>query len=370
MHFLDKFLKTDYQLDKIAKQLLDWYAQNKRDLPWRNTRNPYKIWLSEIILQQTRVDQGLDYYLKFEQNYPTIDSLAIDSINNVLKLWQGLGYYSRARNLHQTAQVIKNEHNSTFPIKFTELLKLKGVGQYTAAAIASIAFDEKVAVLDGNVYRVLSRYFGIYTPIDAKHAKKEFFELANSIVPKSNSGDYNQAVMELGAIICTPRNPKCDDCPIAKNCYARLKNAQHNLPVKEKKTKVTERHFNYMLVLNGNNTFIHQRLKKDIWQNLFELPLLEKTDELESESKKFVKHFGLKKTDLFKHKVYSAKHVLSHQIIHADFYLINSKINTTSKQFKKVKLANLETYAVSRLTEKFLETGFFRKEVLKKTGTK
>jgi len=358
-------LKTDYQLDKIAKQLLDWYADHKRDLPWRNSVNAYNIWLSEIILQQTRVDQGLDYYNKFIRQYPTVDSLADDNINNVLKLWQGLGYYSRARNLHQTAQTIKNEHNSAFPQKFDQLLKLKGVGQYTAAAIASISFNQQVGVLDGNVFRVLSRYFGIYTPIDANHAKKEFFDLANSIVPKKNPGDYNQALMELGALVCSPRNPKCNDCPLRKNCYANLKGVQHDLPVKSKKIKVTNRHFNYVLVLNGKNTYLNERTEKDIWQNLFELPLLEKTPEFEKKCREFIRIFELKKADLFNQKVYSAKHVLSHQIIEADFFVVHTKIKTPVKPFKKIKLTDIDKYAVSRLTEKFLESGFFTKEILK-----
>jgi A/G-specific adenine glycosylase len=360
MHFLDKFLKTDYQLDKIARQLLDWYGHNKRNLPWRTTNDPYKIWLSEIILQQTRVNQGLNYYLAFVKKYPKVGHLASDSIENVLKLWQGLGYYSKARNLHETAQLIQNEYKGKFPASFKELLALKGVGLYTAAAISSISFDEKVAVLDGNVFRVLSRYFGIYTPIDSSAAKKEFFELANSLVPSKNAGDYNQAIMELGALVCTPRNPLCNECPLNKGCYALQKKVQHDLPVKAKKTKVTQRAFHYFLLVKRNKFFIHQRTQKDIWQNLFQLPLIEKNDDFEKQVKKLSRDFGLKKSDLFKDEVYSAKHVLSHQVLLAKFYFVNIKTPVPENEYKAIRLVDFQEYPVSRLTEKFFETAFFK----------
>lgn len=365
MHFLDKFLKTDYQLDKIARQLLDWYAHSKRNLPWRATNDPYKIWLSEIILQQTRVDQGLNYYLAFAKRYPRVGDLASDSIENVLKLWQGLGYYSRARNLHVTAQLIKNEYKGKFPATFKELLSLKGVGQYTAAAISSISFGERVAVLDGNVFRVLSRYFGIYTPIDSSAAKKEFFDLANTLVPVKQAGDYNQAVMELGALVCTPRNPSCETCPLNKGCYALQKKVQHELPVKEKKTKVTNREFHYFLLVKGASFYIHQRTQKDIWQNLFELPLIEKNAGFEKQVKKMCKDFGLKKANLFKQEVYTAKHVLSHQVIQAKFWFVNINSPIPKNEYKAIRLLDFQDYAVSRLTEKFFETAFFKAKTLK-----
>ena len=344
--------------------MLDWYGRNKRNLPWRTTNDPYYIWLSEIILQQTRVDQGLKYYLAFIKKYPAVGDLATDSIENVLKLWQGLGYYTRARNLHKTAQLIKNEYKGEFPASFQELLKLKGIGQYTAAAISSIAFNEKVAVLDGNVYRVLSRYFGIHTPIDSSMAKKEFFNLANTLVPARQAGDYNQAVMELGALVCVPRNPICIECPLNKGCYALQKKVQHQLPVKLKQVKVTTREFHYFLLAKGNKFFMHQRTEKDIWQNLFQLPLIEKKNDFEKQVKKMCRDFGVKKADLFRHEVYGVKHVLSHQVIQAKFYFVNLKTGIPKNTYKAVRMVDFQQYPVSRLTEKFFETAFFRKNLV------
>ena len=224
---------TDFNL-----LITNWYRQNKRDLPWRLTTDPYKIWLSEIILQQTRVDQGLSYYLKFVKEFPTIQALANASEQQVLALWQGLGYYSRARNLHFTAKTISNELNGKFPNSFTSLKKLKGIGDYTAAAIASFSYNEITPVVDGNVYRVLSRVFNIATPIDSSQGKKLFYELAGELISKENPGEFNQSIMEFGALWCKPQNPKCEDCPLQENCLAFENDTVKLLPVKDKKIKI------------------------------------------------------------------------------------------------------------------------------------
>ena len=269
----------------FSKALLQWYLQNKRDLPWRNTTNPYHIWLSEIMLQQTRVAQGLPYFLRFIDAFPTIFDLAKAHEEQVLKLWQGLGYYSRARNLHKTAQQIAFEFDGVFPNNFLNLLKLKGIGEYTAAAIASFSFNESVPVVDGNVFRVLSRYFDIGTDISSSAAKKEFTALANELLPKGSANLFNQAIMEFGALQCVPKNPDCENCVLNQSCLALQRKKVAQLPVKLKKTKVTKRYFNYLIFIDDNqNTLIQKRTDKGIWHNLYEFPLIEtenpETDEV------------------------------------------------------------------------------------------
>ncbi|WP_417367462.1 A/G-specific adenine glycosylase [Flavobacterium beibuense] len=258
------------------KSLIQWYLQNKRDLPWRKTDNPYFIWLSEIMLQQTRVAQGLPYFLSFTEAFPTVFDLANAPEEKVLKLWQGLGYYSRARNLHATAKHVAYNLDGKFPATYKELLKLKGVGDYTAAAIASISYGEPVPVVDGNVYRVLSRYFGVDTDISSTQAKVEFRELAGSQLPKDNAADFNQAIMEFGALQCVPKSPDCSSCIFNTNCVAYATGRVSELPVKLKKTKVTNRYFNYLIVQDANgNSVMQKRTAKGIWHNLYEFPLLE-----------------------------------------------------------------------------------------------
>ena len=269
----------------FSKALLQWYLQNKRDLPWRNTTNPYHIWLSEIMLQQTRVAQGLPYFLRFIDAFPTIFDLAKAHEEQVLKLWQGLGYYSRARNLHKTAQQIAFEFDGVFPNNFLNLLKLKGIGEYTAAAIASFSFNESVPVVDGNVFRVLSRYFDIGTDISSSAAKKEFTALANELLPKGSANLFNQAIMEFGALQCVPKNPDCENCVLNQSCLALQRKKVAQLPVKLKKTIVTKRYFNYLIFIDDNqNTLIQKRTDKGIWHNLYEFPLIEtenpETDEV------------------------------------------------------------------------------------------
>ena len=260
----------------FSKKLILWYLDHKRDLPWRTTAIPYYIWLSEIILQQTRVEQGLPYYQAFVSVYPTVKKLANASEEEVLKLWQGLGYYSRARNLHTTANYVSNELSGIFPTSYKELIKLKGVGDYTASAIASICFNEATAVVDGNVYRALARYFGIATPINSSLGIKEFKNLAQQLIDVDKPGNHNQALMEFGARQCKPQNPNCEICIFNDSCIALQQKKISELPVKLKKTKVKNIYFNYIvLIFKNKKTLLQKRIGKGIWQNLYEFPLIE-----------------------------------------------------------------------------------------------
>ena len=309
---------------EFSNLLLHWYLQNKRDLPWRNSTNPYLIWLSEIILQQTRVAQGTPYYLNFMAAFPTVFDLALADEQQVLKLWQGLGYYSRARNLHQTAMYIAKELNGVFPDNFSELQKLKGVGSYTAAAIASFAYNEPVAVVDGNVFRVLSRYFNVETDIATGAAKKEFFELAMALLPKNNASQFNQAIMEFGALQCVPKNPNCQNCVFNPSCLALSLKKVSNLPVKLKKTKVTDRFLNYLIFKDVNQkTIANQRTEKGIWQNLYEFPLIEFENQKSFAVIKKQVYFNfadlkIQSVVLINHSV--IVHKLSHQKLHINFF--------------------------------------------------
>lgn len=311
---------------QFSKALTDWYLQNRRDLPWRKTTNPYFIWLSEIILQQTRVAQGLPYFLAFAEAFPTVKSLAEAPEEQVLKLWQGLGYYSRARNLHATAKMVNEEMGGIFPADYNGLLKLKGVGDYTAAAIASIAYGEEVPVVDGNVYRVLARYFGITTDISSSGAKKEFTAKAASLMPPGQASLFNQAMMEFGALQCVPKNPPCMICPLVSDCVAYNTERVNELPVKLKKTKVTRRYFNYLIVQDANgNTLIQKRTGKGIWYNLYEFPLLENDSLLASENvEKLIRSRGLrfKIDDLRLLNEVPVIHKLSHQHLHIRFWQV------------------------------------------------
>lgn len=268
----------------FTEKLLHWYPVHRRDLPWRATRDPYIIWLSEIILQQTRVAQGLPYFRTFVEKFPTVSQLAAAPEEEILRTWQGLGYYSRARNLHTCAREIVSKWDGTFPDNYKELLKLKGVGPYTAAAIASFSYREAVAVVDGNVFRLLSRYFGIYSDIGSTAGKKEFETLANQIIPAKQPDEYNQAIMEFGALQCVPKSPDCGSCPLKENCFAREKDLVSVLPVKEKKVKVKSRYFIYYHIQAGEYTVVNRREANDIWQGLVDFPLEEcqSMDEIQS----------------------------------------------------------------------------------------
>ncbi len=338
-------------MKSLSSPLLAWYHKNKRDLPWRHTKDPYKIWLCEIIMQQTRVAQGLSYYNRFVETFPTPAALAGASQDEVLKLWQGLGYYSRARNLHEAA---KSMHGK-FPPTYDGVRALKGVGDYTAAAICSIAYNMPYAVVDGNVYRVLSRVFGITTPIDSTGGKKQFTALAQKLLNKKNPGDYNQAIMDFGAMVCTPQAPACLTCPLAKMCVARKDGAQEKLPVKAQKTKVSTRYFHYIYVEQGKFTWIHQRGPGDVWQNLYELPLVETHDgNLTAAYPQLKKWFGPAQVAAVSQT--PLKHVLSHQIIYAYIYKVNvPAARKVPAGFIKISTNDLPKYAVSRLVQKLLE---------------
>lgn len=305
--------------------LIKWYLQNKRDLPWRKTTNPYPIWLSEIMLQQTRVAQGTPYFLSFTEAFPTIFDLANANEEQVLKLWQGLGYYSRARNLHKTAQTIAFEMNGVFPDNYNDLLKLKGIGEYTAAAIASFSYNECVPVVDGNVFRVLSRYFELETDIAQASAKKEFAALAFELMPKDNPAQFNQAIMEFGALQCVPKNPNCEECVFNNSCAALQKKKVDQLPVKSKKTKVRNRFFNYIVAVDDlENTIIQKRTAKGIWHNLYEFPLIEtdKVEDFETVAQQISQHFFQenKMESLLEYNEESIIHKLSHQHLHIKFW--------------------------------------------------
>lgn len=265
-------------MDIFNSLIHHWYSLFKRDLPWRNTRNPYFIWLSEIILQQTRIDQGMAYYMSFTEEFPTISDLASASEDKILKLWQGLGYYSRARNLHFTARYIAEHYNGKFPDEYRLILSLKGIGDYTAAAIASISFNQEYPALDGNVYRVLSRFYGISDPIDTSAGKKIFVKLAAELIKGTDPGMHNQALMEFGALQCTPQKPDCLSCPLHERCYAFANKKVADLPVKLKKTTQRHRYFNYFEISHGDSVWLKKRVGKDIWKNLFEFPMIETSE--------------------------------------------------------------------------------------------
>jgi len=337
--------------------ILEWYQQNKRDLPWRNTKNPYFIWLSEVILQQTRVDQGLPYYLLFIKQYPTIKKLAAASDDDVMKLWQGLGYYNRAKNMLETARIIVKELNGTFPTTYVELLKLKGIGPYTAAAIASFAYNEPKAVVDGNVFRVLSRVFAVAEPINSTKGKQIFAELAQELLDKKHPAQYNQAIMELGATVCKPTTPNCIICVINAKCLAFDQQKMLEFPVKLKKQKPKERFLHFFFIEQNKKTYLYQRKKERIWHNLFEPPFVEVQTFIEGETifeKNEVKmllgkYFSVERS-------FSTKHQLTHQTIFAQFWIVQvPSIFTMDSSYISVEIASISMFAVHRLFDKFWE---------------
>jgi len=340
----------------FTNSLTKWYLQNKRDLPWRNTQNPYFIWLSEIMLQQTRVAQGMPYFLSFTTAFPTVFDLANASEEQVLKLWQGLGYYSRARNLHKTAQFVAFELNGVFPDNYKDLLQLKGIGEYTAAAIASFSYHEVVPVVDGNVFRVLSRYFDIETDISTSGAKKEFSALALEVMSKKEPGLFNQAIMEFGALQCVPKNPECSNCVLNHGCLALQKKKVALLPIKAKKMKVRNRFFNYIIFLDpSKRTLIQKRTEKGIWHNLYEFPLIETEQEVDFE---FVSS-ELKKNPIIANKIVSLSernaksqiHKLSHQHLHIKFWTATVSESVTGG----VNYASLLTFPFPIVIFNFIE---------------
>lgn len=340
----------------ITKILTDWYSNNKRHFPWRNTTNPYYIWLSEIILQQTQVKQGWPYYEAFTTKYPTVFDLANAEESDILKLWQGLGYYSRARNLHVTAKYIVTELNGVFPNNYKELLKLKGIGDYTASAIASICFNENTAVLDGNVYRFLARYYGIDTPINTTTGFKIFKTLAQEILDKKNPAEHNQAIMDFGSRQCSPASPDCTICPFNNKCVAFNKGLVSKLPVKLKAKKPTKKYFNFLVfVSDSGETMLEKREENGIWKNLYQFPLIEtlkiqneKSFQLELKNHAFLEDMDYK---LFLFNENDIVHKLSHQHLHTKFWVLT----VAELPDKGIPMERIRDYAVPVLIENFIE---------------
>ena len=345
----------------ISKKLQKWYNLNKRDLPWRDTKDPYIIWISEIILQQTRVDQGLSYFNRFVESFPTVVDLADAEEEEVLKIWQGLGYYSRARNLHAAAIYIRDFFNGMFPTNYSDVLSLKGVGEYTAAAITSFAWNMPYAVVDGNVFRVLSRLFAVSDPIDTGKGKKLFTALAQEVMDDVHADIHNQAIMEFGALHCTPKAPSCFDCILQNRCMAFNLQTVSQYPVKQQKIKTQNRYLHYFhVVLSEKYTLLHRRDKDDIWKGLFEFPLIETDSPMDFESLKredsFIQLFQSTNIKRISLELNNKKHVLSHRILYANFYRIEvDLLGEALDSYLKILEEEIDSYAVSRLMHIYLE---------------
>jgi A/G-specific adenine glycosylase len=344
----------------LSDELVRWYLKNKRQLPWRDTTDAYVIWLSEIILQQTRVEQGMPYFYRFLEKYPDVRAFAAADEDEILKLWQGLGYYSRGRNMLKTARQVLALYDGKFPEGYSQLIKLKGIGEYTAAAISSFAANEAKAVVDGNVYRVLARYFGIEEPINSPKGKKLFQELANELLNHEHPGLHNQAMMEFGAMLCKPKSPDCGICPVRQECYAFNNGKISVLPQKLKTVKVRERFFNYILVVDGNRVLMNKRDDKDIWANMYDLPLIETNSQLASADVIMLSHFK----DYFGRdarlvKAFPAKiHMLTHQRIYAQFIQVGgAKIKPAPGLFF-TEISNLRSLALPKVISIFINDFF------------
>ena len=343
-------------MNNFSSSIIDWYNDNSRDLPWRRTTDPYKIWLSEIILQQTRVDQGLPYYLKFIDKFPKIESLAEAHEQDVLKAWQGLGYYSRARNLHFTAKYIVKNYDSVFPSNHAELLSLKGVGDYTASAIASFCFNLPHAVLDGNVSRVLSRYLAIEIPINSTIGRKYLRRIAQDLLDENRASIYNQAIMEFGALQCTPNKPDCNNCPISNTCASFGTELVDILPLKSKSSSIKKRYFNYLIVsTSSGDTFIQKRTS-GIWKSLFEFPLIEGNLSLEEIQESIIWQELFRNEKVRINNISNQiEHLLSHQRILATFIHISvDSIDHNYNHLNRVTWEDINTYPIPRLIDKYL----------------
>lgn len=344
----------------FAGALMGWYTRHGRDLPWRGTRDPYRIWISEVILQQTRVAQGLEYFRRFMERFPDVRTLAEAPEDEVMRYWQGLGYYSRARNLHAAAQEIVERHGGEFPRDYAQVLALKGIGEYTAAAVCSFAWGMPYAVVDGNVYRVLSRFFGIDTPIDSGKGKAEFAELAQEVMDRRSPDVYNQAIMDFGAVQCTPKAPACLYCPLRDGCRALAEGRVEQLPVKQGKTRVKPRYFNYLDVHCGGKCLLWRREGNDIWRNLYEFPLVETAGQVDfaalQESGEYLRLMDGAGTVLVRAVTEMPKHVLSHRVIYAIFYELEvERFSPAMGDFVQVAEEEEGRYAVSRLIDLYRE---------------
>lgn len=339
--------------------LTGWYEQNRRDLPWRSTKNPYYIWVSEVILQQTRVAQGLAYYQRFTATFPTIYDLAKAHEDTVLKVWQGLGYYTRARNMHNAAKLIVSQHNGIIPHEYKELIKIKGIGYYSAGAIASFAFKQAVPAIDGNVYRIIARVFGVFSLPTTAQGKRDFHQIVMDLMDMEAPDTFNQALLDFGALQCVPKGPKCEDCPFKDYCYAYRNNMIDSLPVKGKKLAPRNRYFTYLLIRFGYNTFISKRKAKDIWHSLYEFPLIETEKAIppnQLHKQKALKEWVGKKGYTIEYISDEVKHLLSHQTLHTRFVII--KIDAVSEKLAKectmVPATEVSHYSTPKLIENFL----------------
>lgn len=356
----DHVIKADF----FVKHLNLWHQKHPRFMPWSNEKDPYLIWISEIILQQTRVAQGWNYYLKFKNKFPDIQTLANASEDEVLKLWQGMGYYSRARNLLHSSKIILQQFNGKFPNDYAAILSLKGVGSYTAAAIASFAFNQFVPVLDGNVFRVLARYFGISLPIDSTQGKLFFNEIAKGLIDKSKQpGVYNQAIMNFGAIQCVPKNPNCKICVLQKHCHAYLNNSIKKLPIKSKKIILKHRYFHFLFIKDKTNIYLEKRADNDIWKGLYTLPMIEDVKILSDEQLRQHPKITVLTSSvefLIDKKIEIVEQKLTHQKITAKFFnitLLKNEKNKliTSTHYYKIKLKNLNNFAFPKMIVSFLK---------------
>ncbi len=347
----------------FGEELQAWYQEHKRDLPWRETHDAYKIWLSEIILQQTRVEQGMPYYYRFVERFNTVVDFANADEDDILHLWQGLGYYSRGRNMHKAARIVRDQYNGIFPVDYKTLLSLPGVGEYTAAAISSFANNEAQAVLDGNVFRVLARYYGIETPINSTEGKKVFAAIAKENLDHNHPAQYNQAIMDFGAIHCKPKQPLCEQCMFRLSCYAFTRGEVNQLPVKLKGKGSRDRYFNYFILKNSDHLLMSKRGEGDVWQNLYEFPLLESDHTMDIidilNDKWFVSYFGQDADLSILQK--QTKHILSHQNIYATFFEVRLKGDLIQKKsnWDYVVLKDLDKLAKHKLIFTFLERSNF-----------
>lgn len=342
---------------QFSNTLIHWYKANARALPWRETRDPYRIWLSEIILQQTRVEQGLPYYQRFIENFPAVKDLADANEEKVMKCWQGLGYYSRARNLHATAKFISASLNGVFPNTYSSILKLKGIGPYTAAAIASFAFDEAVPVVDGNVYRFISRYAGVEMEIGSSKAHHYFSELLKELMPEDQAATFNQALMEFGALQCVPKSPQCHLCPFQSSCYAFAKKKIDVLPVKLKKTKVLPVFYHFASIRHHEKTWLTQRNDSGLWKKLWHFPMLEFQEDIPEQEALhlLLQDLGLNQNQVKLKGQWKTIHLLSHRRIQAVFWEIDSSVPPDKNDIFEIDAWTLEEYALPTLMSKYLK---------------